>query len=85
MYNYNNKKLLGGRNQNDIYSTATPPTKTTKGSTRSAKTREVENVVAAKFASIAENCGGTTVTDHLFPNGVLVRRNTKREIDSGPK
>ena len=78
MYNYNNKKLLDGRNQNGIYSTTTPSTTTREEPKQSANIRELENVVAAKFASIAENCGGTTVTDRLFPVGVLVRRNSNR-------
>ena len=38
-----------------------------------------------KFASIAENLKDTTVTDHLFWVGVLVRRNTKQQINSGPE
>ena len=68
-----------------ICSTTTPPTTTREEPKRSANIREAENVGAVKLASIAVNCGGTTVTDHLFRVGVLVRRNMKQEIDSGPK
>ena len=42
-----------------IYSTTTPSTTTREEPKRSANIREVENVVAAKLASIAVNCGGT--------------------------
>lgn len=78
------QKLLDGQNQNGICSMTTPPTTTREELKRSANIREVENVGATKLASIAVNCGGTTVTDHLFRVGVLVRRNAKRYIDSCP-
>ena len=77
-YNTITKTPLDDRNENGDCSTTTPSTTTREEPKQSANIREVENVVAAKFASIAENCGGTTVTDHLFRVGVLVRRNTKR-------
>ena len=71
MWNKNNvqlqqQKLLDGRNQNGISSTITPSTTTREEPKQSANIREIENVGAEKLASIAVNCGGTTVTDHLF-------------------
>ena len=60
------KTPLDDQNENVDCSTTTPSTTTREEPKQSANIREVENAVAAKFASIAENCGGTTVTDHLF-------------------
>ena len=74
MYNYIQQKLLNDRNQNGIYSTATLPPPTTKGSTWSAKTREVENVVAAKFASIAVNCAEVQTKFWSFQVVVMERQ-----------
>ena len=61
------QKPLDDQNENGIYSTTTPSTTTREESKRSANIREVENVGAAKLASIAANCGGTTTTTDPFP------------------
>ena len=77
-YNTITKTPLDDRNENGDCSTTTPSTTTREEPKQSANIREVENVVATKFAPLRKLCGGTTTVTGPFLVGVIERRNTKR-------